>query len=151
MSSTTSDRIPLNEQRRRPANPFPPVVEVPVSGQCGRMPARSGQRNRVFWAGLLILIGIALLAGRLEMWPRVGDADSWDWIMLGIGGLLVLSGFARVTSGGYEQPSTGRIIIGLVLTGIGVSAIFGISSTLLWPAALIVLGFYLFLRNLFYA
>ncbi len=149
MNSATSDGIPLNEQRR-PGNPFPPVVDYPVCQRGKRRHTRGGELNRVFWAGLLILIGIVLMASQIGMLPRVGDANTWDWIMLGIGGLLVLSGFVRVTSGDYERPSTGRIIIGMVLAGIGISAIFGIDFALLWPAALIVLGLYLFLRNLSY-
>lgn len=149
MSSTTSDGIPLNEQRRT-AKPVPPIVDAPTSWGYGREHARGGGLNRVFWAGLLILIGIVLMANQMGILPRVGDADTWDWIMLGIGGLLVLSGFVRITSGDYERSSNGRIIIGLILSGLGASAIFDVSSALLWPAALIVFGLYLFLRNLSY-
>lgn len=149
MNSTRSDGIPLNEQRR-PGAPVPPVVETPMAWGCGRKHSSGGELNRVFWAGLLILVGIVLLAGQMGMLPRVDNADTWDWIMLGIGGLLVLSGFARATSGEYGRPSAGRIIVGMILTGIGASAIFGIQSELLWPAALIVLGLFLFLRNLSY-
>jgi len=145
MGSTTPDGIPLNE-RRRIDDPEPFVVDA----CCG--PRRHYRRydrglSRVFFAGLLIFVGLILLANRTGMLPRVASADAWDWIMLGGGGLLLLSAFARATSGDYARSSKGRIIIGLVFVGLGASAIFGVSSTLLWPAALIVVGFYLFLRN----
>jgi hypothetical protein len=68
MSSTASDGIPLNEQRR-PGNPVPPMVDYPA---CRRRTRRShsSELNRVFWAGLLILIGIVLMANQMEMLPR---------------------------------------------------------------------------------
>ena len=130
MSHTPSDSIPLNEQRRP------------------RRRTRGDDLNRLLWAGLLILAGVVLLANQTGMLPRVGNADTWDWIMLGVGGLLVFSGFIRATVSEHERPSNIRIIIGLILAGLGISSIFGVDFPLLWPAALIVFGLYLFLRNL---
>jgi hypothetical protein len=149
--STTSDGIPLNEQRHSP-NPVPTVVDAPMAWGCGngRRHTHDGGVNRVFWAGLLILIGMLLMANQMGMLPRVGHANTWDWILLGLGGLLVLSGFVRVTAGDDGQPSAGRIIIGLILAGLGIRAIFGIDTALLWPGGLIVVGMFLFLRNLAY-
>jgi hypothetical protein len=148
MSSTTTDGIPLNEQRR---------VETPEPFRadtcCGprwRYGRHDGGLNRVFFAGLVIFVGLILLANQTGMLPRVASADTWDWIMLGVGGLLLLSAFARAASGDYVRSSKGKIIVGLVFLGLGASAIFDVSSALLWPAALIVFGFYLFLRNVSY-
>ncbi|MBN1312375.1 MAG: hypothetical protein JXB30_13235 [Anaerolineae bacterium] len=148
MPSTTSDSIPLNE-RRRVEDPEPFIVDA-CDRSYRRYKQHDGSLNRFLWAGLLIFVGLVLLANRTGMLPQVASADTRDWIMLGIGGLLLSSAFVRAVSEGYKQSSKGRIIIGLVLTGLGISAIFGVSSTLLWPAALIIVGFYLLLRNLAY-
>jgi cation transport ATPase len=142
-----NESIPLNEQRRADI-PTPPMDDP--WGPRRRHRRHENDLGRVLVAGLLILVGLVLLANQMGMLPKVVGTDVWDWIMLGVGALLLLSGFARVVSSSYGRHANGRIIAGLVLCGLGISAIFGISSTLLWPAALIVFGLYLFVRNLAY-
>jgi hypothetical protein len=102
----------------------------------------------IFWASALVLAGLVLLADNLGMLPRINDADAWDWIVLGGGGLLLLSELVRAVSGDYGRPSTGRIILGLALAAWGAVSIFGVASDILWPAALIILGAILLVRNI---
>jgi FtsH-binding integral membrane protein len=104
--------------------------------------------NAAFLAGFLILVGIILMADQAHMLPKVGSSDKWHWIILGIGGLLILTGFIRAITPSRDHPSTGRIIFGLILVGYSAGTIFGVSTSIMLPAALVVLGLHLFVRNL---
>jgi hypothetical protein len=97
--------------------------------------------GRFTFAGILIMAGLIWLADGLNLLPQLGEAQVKDWIFLGAGGLLLLEGVLRVFSPDGYGPSTWRMIVGIVLLGLGASAVFGISlSTSWWPIILIIMG-----------
>lgn len=104
--------------------------------------------NRVVWAGMLVMAGAILLADQLHLLPAYREAGPWSWIMLGAGGILLLAELTRAVSGDYGRPTGWQLIAGIVLVGIGASEVFGVRTELLWPAALIVVGLVLLVRNL---
>jgi hypothetical protein len=93
------------------------------------------------------MAGVVLLADQLGVLPSYHHAGAWDWIMLGAGGVLLLAEPVRAISGDHSRPSGWMPIAGVVLLGIGMSQIFGVSSSVLWPAALILVGVVLLVRN----
>lgn len=114
-------------------------------------PRRSAPRDRTdsfLLAGLLLLIGGVLLANQLNWLPVARNAQVWDWLMFGAGALLLVSELVRSVAVEYSRPSTGRLILGAGLLALGLSAIFSIRSELLWPGALLLIGFILLVRNI---
>jgi hypothetical protein len=101
----------------------------------------SDSLGRFTFAGILIMAGLIWLADGLHLLPQLAEAEPKDWIFLGAGGLLLLEGILRIFSTEGHGPSTWRMIVGVVLLGLGVSAIFGVTiSTSWWPLILIILG-----------
>jgi hypothetical protein len=94
------------------------------------------------------MAGVVLLADQLGKLPSYHNAGAWDWIMLGAGAVLLLAELVRAVSGDYGRPSGWMLIAGVVLMGLGASAVFGLSEALLWPAALIAVGIVLLVRNI---
>ncbi len=113
-----------------------------------RRSTRGAGLDRALLAGLLILVGLVLLAGQFNLLPAVRGVTVWDWLMLGAGSLLLLSELVRALTVEYSSPSVLRLGLGALLVGLGLSAIFGVSSALLWPAALVVIGVIFLLRSL---
>jgi len=105
--------------------------------------------NRVIVACAFILIGLVLLADSLRILPSARGTGSGEWIALGIGMLLLVGEALRAVFASGSRPSTGRMILGTAAAGYGAGAIFDISTSVLLPSGLIVLGVLLLLRNLF--
>jgi len=68
--------------------------------------------------------------------------------MLGAGSLLIISEAVRAIAVKHSQPSTVRLILGAAFLGLGLTAIFAINAAILWPAALLLIGLILLLRNI---
>jgi hypothetical protein len=94
------------------------------------------------------MVGLVLLANNMGLLPTLGGADVWDWIMLNAGALLLIQQLIRTISPDSAGPETLWVIAGLVLVGLGASAIFGVPTSILWPAGLIVIGVLALLRAL---
>jgi len=110
-----------------------------------RSPDMLGQ---VVWAAILVFAGLIFLADNLGYLPGARDANPWQWIMFGAGGLLVIEALIRLVSVEFKGAAVGRLILGLILLGLGTSAVFGISlSAAWWPVILIVIGLSLLLRG----
>src|SRR2546430_2623929 len=100
----------------------------------------SGEREhgdtltRVIWASILIFVGLVFLADTTGYLPSIPNTTAWTWIMLGAGALLVLEALIRTFSVDHPQPHLFGLIGGIVLLGIGASAIFGVHlSNAWWP------------------
>lgn len=105
--------------------------------------------NRIIIACAFILVGLVLLADMFHILPATHGAGTGQWIALGIGILLLVGEAWRATFATGGKLSTGRIILGTGAAGYGAGMIFGISTSILLPAGLIVIGIILLLRNLF--
>lgn len=122
-----------------------PSSEMP---EIVRQPDGRGAFWRIFWAGALILAGVILLAGQFNLLPTYGDVTAWDWVLLGGGGLLIVTEIVRSVAPDLGCPSGGRMILGLILAGLGAQAVFDLSFSLLWPVILIAIGLAVLWRNL---
>jgi hypothetical protein len=92
----------------------------------------------VFWAGILVWAGLVLMADNLGYLPEIGEAEAWNWILAGVGVLLLLEALVRAASPDYARPTTGRFIWAGVIILVGLSGI--ISFELVWPLILVVAG-----------
>ncbi len=120
-----------------------PLEKAPAGDPTGRLaPAgrRHGGTEGIFWAAMLIMAGVILLADQTGRLPRYGGADMWDWLMLGAGGLLLLQAFFQLLLPHAGHASAFWIIVGAVLFALGAGAIFGLNLTQWWPAILILIG-----------
>jgi hypothetical protein len=116
----------------------------------GQQPGEKFRRDPVgaaFGAGVLILVGLILMADNLGFLPQIGKSEVWHWIACGIGIIILLEVLVRATSPDHARPVTGRLIFGGILLAAGLSGI--IETTLIWPLILILIGFAVLARNLF--
>ncbi|MBN1430852.1 MAG: hypothetical protein JXB07_20950 [Anaerolineae bacterium] len=103
--------------------------------------------STAFWAGILILAGLILMADNLDYLPDVGRAEVWHWIAFGAGVAIVLEGLVRAVSPDHARPVTGRFILGGILIMVGLSGI--VSTELTWPLLLVMIGVAILLNSLF--
>src|SRR5574341_617118 len=106
-----------------------PSPEMP---EIVRQPDSRSAFWRIFWAGALILAGVILLTEQFGLLPTYRNATAWDWVMLGGGGLLIITQIVRAISPNMGRPSGGAMILGLVLASVGAAAVFNLSFNLLW-------------------
>jgi hypothetical protein len=99
-----------------------------------------------FWAGILILAGLILMADNLGYLPDIGHAEVWHWIAFGAGLAVLLEGLVRAVSPDYARPVTGRFIFGGILLIVGLSGI--VSTEITWPLLLVLVGAAILLNSL---
>ncbi|HEY68069.1 MAG: hypothetical protein DRI79_04195 [Chloroflexi bacterium] len=90
------------------------------------------------WAIILILAGCILLVANLGMTPFITPTNSWNWILLMAGAVLLLQILLRLAVPEWRRPVGGLLMLALILLVIGVGAVLGLEST--WPLVLIAIG-----------
>ena len=95
--------------------------------------------------GLIILMIAALWFLRGE--GILVSGEWWQWVMVGVGSILIIDRLIRYPSPVHRRPMLGRIIFGIILIGIGIAFIYGVETW--WPlilgvvaVAFIVYGIY---------
>jgi hypothetical protein len=104
----------------------------------------------IFAAAILIWLGLVFLAENLGLLPRFGELEVGHWIAMGIGGLLLVEAFVRLTSAEHRRNVTGRLIFGGILLLLGLSGALALDFETIWPAFLIVIGLFLLARVFFW-
>lgn len=138
----------MNEQTSGPAAAGEPSdLSRRDSRRMRRRTAAYDPINRVMTAGLLVMAGVILLANQLGILPSYHQATPWAWIALGAGVVFLLTELVRALSGENASANSWTLLLGLACLGIGASVIFGVTWQLIWPAALILVGVVLLLRN----
>jgi hypothetical protein len=113
----------------------------PVNTKQQSKAQRSEVLNRITLASMLVFAGLVLITETLGLLPQIEEASAWDWIFLGVGGLLLLESLIRILMIDHAEPGLWRWIIGIVLLGIGIGPIFNAHLTEnWWPIILIILG-----------
>nr|MBN1229734.1 hypothetical protein [Anaerolineae bacterium] len=143
MSNYSSD-LPPNERPSEHITGLDNARDEPVphSRHSAMQSEQRDTLNVIFIASLLLMAGVVFLASNFDLLPAFNNAEPWEWIVLGAGGLMVLFAIVRAISPDHAGPNLFGIIIGLVLLGFGAGAVFGvdISLTQWWPVILIILG-----------
>ena len=86
--------------------------------------------------GLIILMVAALWFLRGE--GILVSGEWWQWVMIGVGSILIIDRLIRYPSPVHRRPMLGRIIIGIILIGIGIAFIYGVETW--WPLILVVVA-----------
>ncbi|MDY6875629.1 MAG: hypothetical protein SWK90_05425 [Chloroflexota bacterium] len=90
------------------------------------------------WAIILILAGCILLVANLGLVPFIGMANSWNWILLMAGALLLLQVLLRLMVPEWRRPVGGWLMLALIMLVSGTGAVMGLENT--WPLILIAVG-----------
>ena len=102
--------------------------------------------NAATWALILIWAGVALLLANWGIWENLGPFGTWDIILLGAGGLLLIQVALRLLLPEYRQPVMGTVVLAVILLGLALGGMFGWGN--IWPVILIIIGAVMLLRGL---
>ncbi len=94
--------------------------------------------GRATWAIILILAGCILLAANLGVVPSLKLENSWNWILLMAGAVLLLQILLRLVVPEWRRPVGGWLMLALILLVSGAGAVLGLENT--WPLILIAIG-----------
>jgi len=101
----------------------------------------------IVWAGILIWLGLVLLADNLDWLPD--GINAWSLFFFGAGGIILLELVVRYLMPAYRRPLLGTFILGIVFLAIGASGLFeGWNWGVMWAILLVGLGVLLLLRGL---
>lgn len=103
--------------------------------------SRRDPLSSMIWAGILIWVGVALLAnnlGILDNVPVLQQFEAWSLAFAGAGIIVLLEVLIRLTVPEYSGPVIGTLIFGLILLSIGMGDI--VQWDFIWPVIVIVAG-----------
>ena len=110
--------------------------------------AERRRMDAIWWAGVLLWIGLALAAEYADILPEVGDSgDWWPWIFIGIGPWALLLNLYRQASSG-PNPSTWDWIWTSVFLLVALGTFVDIGGEIVGAAVLVVIGIVLMFRAL---
>jgi hypothetical protein len=104
--------------------------------------------SSMIWAGILIWVGVSLLANNLGIMdnvPFLNQFESWSLAFAGAGVIVLFEVLIRLTVPEYSGPVIGTLIFGLILLSIGMGEI--LAWGLIWPAIVIVAGVLILVRS----
>ncbi|NIS83494.1 MAG: hypothetical protein GTO14_25600 [Anaerolineales bacterium] len=100
------------------------------------------------WATILIWAGVAFLVWNLGLLDDIrlpSGANAWSFALAGAGLILLGEVVIRLFVPAYSGPVGGRLVLGIILFGIGLGEITG--SELVWPLVIIVAGLSILFRG----
>jgi len=98
----------------------------------------SDRPGTVSWALVLIMAGLFLLASNLGLIPQGDDSVTVGVILMGAGVIVALEVLFRYLRPEYRRPLGGRLVLAVVLFGLGAGSGLGWENT--WPVVLIGIG-----------
>jgi hypothetical protein len=111
--------------------------------------ARRDPLSSMIWAGILIWVGVALLAnnlGILENVPFLNQFEAWSLAFAGAGVIILLEVLIRLTVPQYSGPVIGTLIFGLIILSVGMGDI--VAWSVIWPIIVISVGVLILFRAL---
>jgi hypothetical protein len=104
---------------------------------------RKAERKRIdaiWWAGVLIWIGLVLGADNLNVLPRIGgQGEWWLWVFLGAGlWALALNGFSVLSN--WPNPSTWDWIWTAIFLLVGLGGVVNIAGEIVGAVVLVGIG-----------
>ena len=94
------------------------------------------------WAAAFIWAGLVLLAETKNYSAKFNWWDGWAIFFTGAGIIVLFEIVIRLLVPQYRKNITGSLILGLILLGIGLGALFN----LFWPLVLIAIGIIILIR-----
>lgn len=107
----------------------------------------------IIWAVILIWVGVVMLANNFGLLDFIRFqtralpfdfpffAETWSFIFLGAGVILLIEVVIRLTVPDYRRPVMGTFILAVVFFGVGLG-----SWETIWPVILIIVGASIVLR-----
>lgn len=111
--------------------------------------SRRDPLSSMIWAGILIWVGVSLLAnnlGILDTVPFLNQFEPWSLAFAGAGVIILFEVLIRLTVPQYSGPVIGTLIFGLILLSIGMGEIM--AWGMIWPVIVIVAGVLILARSL---
>jgi hypothetical protein len=110
--------------------------------------AERKRMDAIWWAGVLIWIGLVLGAETLDILPRIGDGGEWWlWIFLGAGLWALALNVFRTTSG-WPNPSTWDWIWTAIILLVGLGGVVNIAGEIVGAVVLVGIGVVFLVRAL---
>jgi len=105
-----------------------------------RQDAERKRMDAIWWAGVLIWIGLALGAEYLDILPRIGDSNEWwPWIFIGVGPWSLALNTYRATSS-WPSPSTWDWIWTAIFVLVALGTLVDIGGEIVGAVVLVVIG-----------
>lgn len=105
--------------------------------------------DSIWWAGVLIWIGLALGAEYLEILPEIGDtAEWWPWIFVGVGPWSLALNLYRAASPTAPNPSTWDWTWTVIFMAVAIGALVDLGGEIVGAAALVTIGLVVLIRAL---
>jgi hypothetical protein len=110
--------------------------------------AERKRMETIWWAGVLIWIGLALFGESLEILPEIGDdGEWWPWIFIGVGPWsLALNMYRAFTH--WPAPSTWDWIWTAIFLLVALGTFVDIGGEIVGAVALVSIGIVLLVRAL---
>jgi len=106
-----------------------------------------GLVNTITWAACFIWAGLVLIPDKLNFITTSVNWGAWSLIFVGTGIIVLLGILICRIYPKYYRPVGKRLILALVLLGIGLQGVVG--WRIIWPVILIAIGVSIALRGIF--
>ena len=96
--------------------------------------------DAIWWAGVLIWIGLVLGAENLNILPRIGDgAEWWLWIFIGAGlWALLLNVYSMMSD--WPRPTTWDWVWTVIFLLVGLGGVLDIGGEIVGAVVLVGIG-----------
>jgi hypothetical protein len=103
--------------------------------------------DAIWWAGVLIWIGLALGAEYLDILPDIGDTSEWwPWIFVGVGPWSLALNLYRMGSTTAPNPSTSDWTWTVIFMAVAIGTLADIGGEIVGAAALVAIGLMVLIR-----
>jgi hypothetical protein len=110
--------------------------------------AERKRMDAIWWAGVLIWIGLALGAEYLDILPEIGDqGEWWPWIFIGVGPWSLGLNLYRQTSS-WPNPSTWDWVWTAIFLLVALGTVVDIGGEIVGAVVLIAIGVIFMVRAL---
>lgn len=104
--------------------------------------------NTITWAACFVWAGLVLIPDKLNFITASTRWGAWSLIFVGTGIIVLLGILICRLWPEYYRPVWRRLMLALVLLGIGLQGVVG--WRIIWPILLIAIGVSIALRGIFY-
>ncbi len=120
------------------------MTQQTMTQETGHQESRYNHMLSGIFGGLVLLVlGTFLLLANQGV---VEWGNWWQYFIIGLGGVFIIEWAVRYLTG--ERPvHNGRLIAGIILIGVGIIFLTGITQ--MWPAILIVVGLVVLVSGMF--